>query len=201
MLLNSSGIWPTISESSIYCHDLDSYIDTWWYRRYVWECLNILPLIVDHWHIYIFIRPDIAFAMNRLSRSLNAHRASYPKAASQAMRYSKRFPRMGLIYRRKTLIIRNHCSSVSVDKVSSAMIVLSIGSQIMQTTVVNSSAELELFCNGCLHQRAKYLEKLLTELDIRLKSHFIMTKVLQDSLGVKLKLFGDNQRGVWPWLL
>jgi hypothetical protein len=63
----------------------------------------------------------------------------------------------------------------------------------MQTTVANSSTEAEYLAMGASTKEAIYLERLLTELDVRLETQSITTKDLQDSLGAKLKIFGDNQ--------
>ena len=67
-----------------------------------------------------------------------------------------------------------------------------LGTQ-MQTTIANSSTEAEYLAMGASTKESIYLARLLTELDVRLEAHFITTKDLQDSLGAKLKIFGDNQ--------
>jgi uncharacterized membrane protein YsdA (DUF1294 family) len=46
---------------------------------------------------------------------------------------------------------------------------------------------------GATAKEALYLERLLSEFGVLLEVHRISTKDLEDSTGVKLKLFGDNQ--------
>ena len=149
-------------------------------------------------------RPDITFAVNRLSRSLNAHRAAHHRAAIHVMRYLKGCPGIGLIYRRKKSIKlvgfsdadwaaeTNGRRSVTGYLFSLGDSPISWNSK-MQTTVANSSTEAEYLAMGASTKEAIYLERLLTELDVRLEAHFITTKDLQDSHGAKLKIFGDNQ--------
>ena len=149
-------------------------------------------------------RPDITFAVNRLSRSLNSHRAAHHKAAIHVMRYLKGCPGIGLIYRRKAIIKligfsdadwaaeTNGRRSVTGYLFTLGDSPISWNSK-MQTTVANSSTEAEYLAMGASTKEAMYLEKLLTELDVCLEAHFITTKDLQDSLGAKLKIFGDNQ--------
>ena len=123
-------------------------------------------------------RPDITFAVNRLSRSLNAHRAAHHRAAIHVMRYLKGCPGMGLIYRRKESIKlvgfsdadwaaeTNGRRSVTGYLFSLGDSPISWNSK-MQTTVANSSTEAEYLAMGASTKEAIYLERLLTELDVR----------------------------------
>jgi transposase InsO family protein len=149
-------------------------------------------------------RPDITFAVNRLSRSLNAHRPAHHKAARHVMRYLKGSPTIGLIYRRRAVLQLTGYSDAdwageTNGRRSVTGYLFTLGdspiswNSKMQSTVAHSSTEAEYLAMGASAKEALYLERLLTELGVILEVHQISTKDLVDSNGVKLKLFGDNQ--------
>lgn len=149
-------------------------------------------------------RPDITFAVHRLSRSLNSHRAAHHKAAIHVMRYLKGCSNIGLIYRRRDILQlfgysdadwaaeTNGRRSVTGYLFNLGDSPISWNSK-MQTTVAHSSTEAEYLAMGATAKEALYLERLLSEFGVLLEVHKISTKDLEDSSGVKLKLFGDNQ--------
>jgi hypothetical protein len=101
-------------------------------------------------------RPDITFAVNRLSRSLNAHRATHLRAAIYVMRYFKGCPGFDLIYCRRSPSNQSGLFSSDADwdtetngRRSVTGYLFSLGDSSiswnskMHTTVANSSTEAE----------------------------------------------------------
>jgi hypothetical protein len=149
-------------------------------------------------------RPDITFAVNRLSRSLNAHRAAHHNAARHIMRYLKGSLKIGLFYRRREVLKLTGYSDADWARETNGRrsvtgYLFTLGdspiswNSKMQSTVAHSSTETEYLAMGATAKEAIYLERLLTELGVTLEVHDIVTKDLVASDGTKLKLFGDNQ--------
>jgi hypothetical protein len=123
-------------------------------------------------------RPDIAFAVNRLSRYLNAHEMQHHDAAKRVMRYLKRNPANGLTYRRKQEIwLTGHSdadwASDRETRRSVSGFIFDLGdspiswNSKLQTTVANSSTDAEYLAMGAACKEAQYLKlNLESELSI-----------------------------------
>ena len=153
-------------------------------------------------------RPDIAYAVHRLSRFLNSHGPSHHLAAKRIMRYLLGNDNIGLIYRRRAEMWLNGYSDAdwASDKLTRRSVsgyIFNLGdspiswNSKLQSTVANSSTEAEYLAMGAASKEALYLERLLTEFGVCIEYHKISTKDLVDvDTGSCLRLFGDNMGAI-----
>ena len=153
-------------------------------------------------------RPDIAYAVHRLSRFLNSHGPTHHLAAKRIMRYLLGNDNVGLIYRRRVEMWLNGYSDAdwASDKLTRRSVsgyIFNLGdspiswNSKLQSTVANSSTEAEYLAMGAASKEALYLERLLTEFGVCIEYHKISTKDLVDlDTGCSLRLFGDNMGAI-----
>ncbi len=145
-------------------------------------------------YLMVCTRPDISFAVGRLSRYLNCHGPEHHAAAQQVLRYIKTTQHMGITYRKSSLPLKlvgysdsDWASDVESRRSTSGYIFTLAGGAIswkskLQPTVALSSTEAEYMALTATAQEAIALRTLCADFGM--------------SATDPIHVFGDNQGSI-----